>query len=186
MKFSQRKIIALSCCLGFGLPISGLAIFLSQRQIFKLSGSQEAYIADLSRCILKNHTLINSRDVAAFLNGKGKDDAQVLQFVSNKKLSSIGISIGSETGAGVEIEALGSANAGTSVNLSTDFNLEGESIKPLILRRKVIDGNHAFQADKGRVLVPKAASKCERLRTDWTLFDEGLNYQFFSDSEINN
>lgn len=134
-----------------------------KRQRSKLSGAQEAYVADLAGCLASNHTLVNSKEVGVFLSGRGKDDVQILSFMANKDISSLDLGINHQP---------------SGLSLGAGVNLSGYKLKTLALRRKLIDNRYAFQVDEGRFWVPKSISDCEKLRTEWTLFDSALNYEF--------
>jgi hypothetical protein len=176
----NRNTITLSACAcGLMLVSGGIYAYKSipgspQGQPIVLKGSQEAYIADLSNCFAKNHTLVNPEEVAQFLSGTASDDVQTLKFLSNKDLKSVDIKA---KASGNLIPQVGKVRA----ELGGKFNFEGYTLETINLRRKVINGSYAFKADKGGMWMPKFMSTCENHKRDWVLFDKSLTYKFVED-----
>lgn len=172
MQYLKDNLLVIAAITAASLLATGTGLLAFRLQASELSGAHEAYVADLSKCLAKNHTLVNVREVAVFLKGRGDDDVQILEFKNNRNVTA------QEVEGGV-----GLANIPVELSLKGRRELEGHSVKTLTLRRKQADGQIAFKADKGRFWVPKAASFCERLRADWTIIDSGLNYQSLEENQ---
>lgn len=122
---------------------------------------QNAYISEVTNCLAQNHTLINKDDVVRFIKGGGSANVQTLEYISNRQLSTIGLT------ASV-----------TGLQLGAEFDLEGEKLSTFLMRRKLIDGQWAFKIEEGRLLVPSAISQCEKMRTRWMVINRSLDYEF--------
>jgi hypothetical protein len=176
---NRNTIILSTGACGLILVSGGMYAYKSlssspQGQPIVLKGSQEAYIADLSNCFAKNHTLVNPEEVARFLSGIGSDDVQTLKFLSNKDLKSVDLKAKASENI---IPGVGKVRA----EVGGKLNFEGYTLEAVNLRRKMINGSYAFKADQGRIWIPKFMSVCENHKRDWALFDKSLNYKFVED-----
>jgi len=119
-----------------------------------------AYLAKISECFAKNHTLLNESEVDNFLIGHGSSVIQKLVFQKNRTMDSFGINASLAT---------------FSLGMNSKFN--GISTKAVFLGRKKDENNNwLFKVGKGRWYIGQWMSDCEKMRVKWVKVDNDLYF----------
>ncbi|MDM8552424.1 hypothetical protein QUF72_20225 [Desulfobacterales bacterium HSG2] len=148
----------------FFLSVASFIFGCSTNQPLDNRRVRDAYLAHITRCVAENHTLLNRDEVEGFLMGEGNSNIQVLKFISNRTLESVGLNV-----------YLGRIQAGIDATFEGD-----EIIKTVELRRKPVYKDTLLFKLRGMSWITEWMNDCEKLRGKWVEVDENLNYTYHS------